>query len=744
MDKKREDGASTPGSTHFKKILIVVFATIAFLMTAYATSGGARLFLSESYAWIGITALAVGFLAFTSLVLGDGITSGRVTQIVLVTPFYVVAVAICWITSFASYHQQFLSAGGSDLANAETNLRQMSLYTNEIKKDINDQYANDRKALLTDGTLKQYSAKMWNLADLLRDRNTKEEIAAELEALILEKNTELREREKQLQSQQNEMQAEALGIIQQTEAIARDVDQKQGQLQAAQDRIVNIEAALRAEEGDPTLPAGSRGFLAAGDLAGQLVDDPACNRRRRVGTGGGTPGTCFHTLGLALEEARLLAQEARNVYEAGLVGLTVARQQQAAYQSEVDKVSAALTAAALEADEGVSIGNTLDADGFLQSVNALIDKPSPAIFMETADYCAVITEVLVNLPSFSEIPDCAPQQITAVFRKLETLDADNGNNGFVCENGERRDEIINTLRAEIADLSGPQRLEPISRAYDVMRSDVLETCMVSAEQRGLDMAPYRQDITGLMDRINPSQDSISTAMGKIQSLFNGTASARDYFPALLALLQELSLLLSKLFWDASVLAKVSRKKDDFDVSELDLNAKPGDTEPVLAAKNIILNASFERQGYRLGALFDEEYSQEMRAQMRLIIDTLIRKQLARKSGRGILISEAGIAEIGRRILRHNESVEGLSAKPDTAPKAAANPVTEQAKTTDAQPHAPNAIPSAEDVSDVQDDPETNSGDGMVAQTSENDDGESGQRPRRRRPVVVRPNFRREI
>ncbi|EDQ32241.1 hypothetical protein HPDFL43_07162 [Hoeflea phototrophica DFL-43] len=744
MDKRTEDGTPILSATRFKQVLIILFAAIAFLMTVYATSGGARMFLTESYAWVGITALAVGFLAFTSVVLGDGISSGRMPQVALVTPFYLIAVAICWISSFASYHQQFLSVGGSDLANAETNLRQIGLYAYDINRDVKDRYSRDRNALLNDDALKDYSARMNQLADDLRDRDTQMEIEVELAALIEARIEEQKNRQIQLQDQQSNLKADALSLAAQVETHAKTVNDRQNQRVATETLIGQLELALRQEEGDTDQAPGGRGVLEADGLAGQLVDDPACNRRRRAGTGGGLIGTCYNALGEKLAEIRALTPQDQSAYEAALAELQAARDQQSSLQAEIAALDEEIKAAVVEDSEGMAARYALDADGFLQSVNAFTDTPSQSNFEQTANYCLMVTEILANLQSISEVPACKPQPTMAIFRQIDALDASHANYEAACEEADRRKEIVETLRTEISGLTGSQRLNPISQAYEVMRSDVVEPCIMSAEQRGLDMTPYRQDISGLVDRINPSQDPISTAMGKIQSLFNGTASARDYFPALLALLQELSLLLSKLFWDASIMAKTSQRKDEFDISELDLEAKPDDPEWVLAAKNIILNAVFDRPGYRLPALYDEEYSHEMRNQMRLILDTLIRKQLAKATGQRISISEAGMAEIGRRIQRHNETVEGRAAKRDATPIGTAVSMVEKTKTTDAKPQDPAMVQSADQTDVLEDEAEPDSAENVASETSQSDDGESAQRPRRRRPVVVRPNFRREI
>ena len=436
--------------------------------------------------------------------------------------------------------------------------------------------------------------------------------------------------------------------------------------------------------------------------------------------------------------------DANNEYKSAREQLLSANQQQASLQSDVIKIAAELGSATTLLSEDVASGYTLDADGFLQSVNAFIDTPTQTSFKQTANYCQVVTEVLSDLKSVSDLPACEPQPLMAVFRQIETLDADQIAFNQACSEADSRKQIIDTLRAEMPGLSGPERLKPITRAYDQMRTEVLETCVAAAEQRGLETGPYREDMANLYDRINPSQDPISKAIGKVEALFNGTASARDYFPALLALLQELSLLLSKLFWDANVMAKTSRRKDEVDTADLDLDAKPDDPDSVLAAKNVVLNAVFDKQGYLLPQLYDEEYSHEMRSQMRLIVDNLFRKQLARKTGRGILISQQGLAEVGRRITRHYEAVENRNAVAEAEAGVAEAAMTAEHAHVAAERSEAALRTSAEDRPVGKG---ANAQPGVAASSAEAlDDAEANptQRPRRRRPVVVRPNFRREI
>ena len=282
MDKKNNDGNAILSTTRLKQGFIIVFAAVAFFMTAYATSGGARIFMTETYAWVGITALAVGFLAFTSLVLGDGISSNRLTQIALVTPFYLVAVAICWISSFASYHQQFLSVGGSDLANAETNLRQMGLYAHDINQEMNERYQDKKAALLGNEALKDYSTRMGALTDELRDRDKKKEIASELQTLIETKKIELRNRQGQLKTQQGETERGLVKLTSRIKSLETQVSTKQAQAVQTAGLVDKLERALKEEEGAPGVLPDGKAILLADGLASQLTTDPACNRRRRA------------------------------------------------------------------------------------------------------------------------------------------------------------------------------------------------------------------------------------------------------------------------------------------------------------------------------------------------------------------------------------------------------------------------------------------------------------------------------
>jgi hypothetical protein len=752
MQKDEESGRIT---TRLRQTFLIVFATIALLMTAYATSGGLRLFLTESYAWIGITALSVGFLAFTSLVLGDGISSNKISQIILVMPFFLVAVAICWILSFTSYHQQFLSVGKSDLANSETNLRQMGNYAYDVTKAMNDRVEDQRAALVEGETFQDYSTTIIGLADDLKDRDKKKEIAAQLETLIDAKKIELINRQASLEADQDKLKndLERLAInIGKLEILSSE---KQAALNTAQALEKNLELAMELEEGDPDVPGQQRPFIARDSLARQLVDSPACDRRRAAGKGGGTPGTCYFALTEKLAETQVLVQEIKTASQASLKELKDARQRQVNDQSNLKELMAQFEIDKQQSSEEFSSKFTLDTDGFLKSVDAFIDQPSELTFNATANYCQNVTDVLADINPASELPACAPQTLTAVFKQFNSLDEEKNAVSMACAEADRRELIIEDLRRDIKGLTGPERLVPITQSYDKMRSDVLEACLVAAEQKGLETGPIREDLASLYDQINPSQDPISKAIGKVTSLFDGTASARDYFPALLALLQELSLLLAKLFWDANVVKKSAVRRDDEDYSDIDLEAKPDDPAAVLAAKNLLLNTTFHKQRHLLPHIFDEEYSHQMQSHMRRILDNLFRKKLAKKSSRGIVILEDGMAEIARQISRHNQVVQTANIAPEPVSRAT-DPVelTENLKTAapvlvnidrqEASQDDPSDVPSSEQPDEPQDASVDDVSEENVAVVDDTNDEPVEQKQRKRRPIVVRPNFRREV
>lgn len=743
MEKMQTDNNSSPITKRSRQIFMIAFATIAFFMTAYATSGGVRMFLTEPYAWIGITALCVGFLALTSLVLGDGISSKKITQVVLITPFFLIAVAICWILSFASYHQQFLSVGKSDLANSETNLRQMAIYAHDVTKAMNDQIEDQRTALIDGDVFTKYSTAMIGLADELKDRDKKKEIASKLQSMIDTKKIELINRQAKLEVNEsrlrNGLERLAINIVK-LEKLSLE---KQAAFDDALTLFTQVELAIQQEEGDPNIPSGQRPLLERDSLARQLVNTPACDRRRSAGKGGVIPGPCFSALTDKLTETRILIDENKKARDISLQDIKDARQRQTIEQNDLKELMAQHEIDKLKSSEEFASEFTLDSNGFLQSLNAFIDQPSELTFKTTANYCQNVTEVLSDINATSELPACEPQAFTAVFKQYNSLNEEQNIVNLACEESSSRIQIIEDLRREILGLTGPERLVPITRSYDKMRTEVLEPCLIAAEQKGLATASFRGDLASLYDRINPSQDPISKAIGKVTSLFDGTASARDYFPALLALLQELSLLLTKLFWDANSAKKPATRKDDEDYSDLDLEAKSDDPIAVLAAKNLLLNTTFHKQKHLLPQTFDEEYSHQMRSHMRRITDNLFRKKLATKSARGIFISEDGMTEIARQISRHNQVVQIDSEVPAPVSKPA-DPVnivetekTSVSSVVDNDKLETQQLDAPEPIAEIE--PEI-----KAPEAEDESDETSEQKPRKRRPIVVRPNFRREV
>lgn len=743
MEKIQTDNNSSRITTRSRQIFMIAFATIAFLMTAYATSGGVRMFLTEPYAWIGITALCVGFLALTSLVLGDGISSKKIAQVVLITPFFLIAVAICWILSFASYHQQFLSVGKSDLANSETNLRQMGIYAHDITKAMNDQLEDQRAALIDGDVFTEYSTAMIRLADELKDRDKKKEIASKLQIMIDTKKIELINRQAKLEANESNLRKDLETLATNIGTLENLSFEKQVAIDNAQALVGQVELAIQQEEGDPSIPSEQRPLLERDSLAGQLVNSPACDRRRAAGKGGVIPGPCYSALTEKLTETRILIDEHKSAIETSLEDLKNARQRQTKEQNDLKELMAQHEIDKLKSSEEFASEFILDSNGFLQSVDAFIDQPSELTFRTTADYCQNVTEVLSDINATSELPACAPQAFTAVFKQFNSLSEEQKVVSLACRESDSRVQIIEDLRREMLGLAGPERLVSITRSYDKMRTEVLETCLVAAEQNGLATAPFREDLANLYDRINPSQDPISKAIGKVTSLFNGTASARDYFPALLALLQELSLLLTKLFWDANSAKKATARKDDEDYSDLDLEAKPDDPVAVLAAKNLLLNTTFHKQRHLLPHIFDEEYSHQMRAHMRRIIDNLFRKKLATKSARGILISEDGMAEIARQISRHNQVVQTASVEPVPVSKAAGPVEIVEAEKTSAPAVIDIDKLEAQQL-DTQEPTGEEDSEMKGSEVEEVNEETVEQKPRKRRPIVVRPNFRREV
>lgn len=736
MEKIQEDKKSDGVTTLLRQIFLIVFAAVALLMTAYATSGGLRIFLTEPYAWIGITALSVGFLAFTSLVLGDGISSNKVSQIVLITPFFLIAVAICWILSFTSYHQQFLSVGRSDLANAETNLRQMGVYAHDVTKAMNDRVEEQRTALLDGEVFTNYSTQIIDFADELKDKNKQEEINQQLQLWISAKREELIIQQAKLESDKGRISSKLETLKSNIGQLEKVDSETQAALLDAQSLVQKLELAVNLEEGDSTLPFEDRPYLERDGLARQVVDAPACNRRRASGKGGEIPGTCYFALTEKLAETRVLADQNKAALEISGADLDRARQIQTKELNTLNELLAQFETDKLKSSEEFATDFNADSENFLTNVNTFIAQPSETTFKSTARYCQNVTDVLSDLNTDFEPVTCEPQALLAVFERINSVDEELNLVSTACDEIGRRELIIEDLRYEIQGLSGPERLKPIDRAYGKMSTEVLEVCFVAAEQQGLTTGPIRKNLANLYDQINPSQDPISKAIGKVTSLFVGTASARDYFPALLALLQELSLLLAKLFWDANTARKPKSREYNQDYSDVDLEARSDDPAAVLAAKNLLLNTTFYKHKHLLPSLFDDEYSHQMRNHMRLIVDSLLNKGLATNSKRGVLISEEGMEEIARQIRKHNQKLQ-MASVDAISKRNAPDPVeiTKPEKKSTAVVANANKVEEPEPVNDKESNVDANS---TAAEEVVQ------QKTRKRRPIVVRPNFRREV
>ncbi|MCX7310458.1 MAG: hypothetical protein NTV56_01745, partial [Alphaproteobacteria bacterium] len=182
-------------------------------------------------------------------------------------------------------------------------------------------------------------------------------------------------------------------------------------------------------------------------------------------------------------------------------------------------------------------------------------------------------------------------------------------------------------------------------AFDRMQQDVMSPCFTAADATGVDTARARAALAAFLDRNNPSQDGISKATGKLGELFSGTASARDYFPALIALVQEFALLAAKIFWDiVAGRTATLRRREHFDLSTLDLTSHHGDPIELTAAINLL---KLDEGDHSLVVSEDYcgEFSADMSNQMKRQLADLRRHGLAKKGRSTWLVRPDGVARL---------------------------------------------------------------------------------------------------
>jgi len=647
---QRESGGGIAAlvSLTLKRFLILGFGLVALSMTVYATWGGASSFLPEWYAAVGVTVMAAGFLVFTSMAVGDGLMRGRFLLGAVSLPFYIAAVVICWVFSFASYHSQFLSNAGSDLAQTETTLTEMREILRPLPGMVAAQMQARERALLEDDRFEAHIAAMRGFAARLEDPDF---AAAVLEQsrrtarAALEDNRVAREAAMQRLFEAEAAQAEKRRSLEEVERRAGELGQRAA---AVEQRIASFDEAIALEEGsgDPFKDAR----LAGDGPASTLVNAAVCRRERVTGIGKGTGGTCHDILSAARERLRGEAQAIRDEAQTLEQPLAVARQ--AAADAEADTAALRKRADELDAAVRAADAGEVKIEARLGGLaDSLAAKPDPATFDAVAQACKAGAQHAKIVGE--AVPDCAPAPVAASIAALVEAKGSAVSFAETCSSAETTAQgLLTSLRAKLSRPGGADREQAIAASFDAMRAQTMLPCIAAAEEIGVDAAGVRAGLIQFYDRNNPSQDAISQATAKIYALFSGEASARDYFPALVALLQELSLLAAKLFWELSGSRRApARAGREEEIRTFDLAPSDMDSEPVAAAKQLLRAAVQTGSGIVLRRGYDNVAGPDLGAQMRLLVGSLKRRGLARRSklNGAVHIADEGVLDLERMI-----------------------------------------------------------------------------------------------
>lgn len=637
---------------------IGLFAAVAFAMTVYATGHGVSTFLKEIYAWVGFTVLAVGFMVFTSFRIGEAISSRRYWLALPALPFYIAAVIACWVFSFSSYHSQFLSNAGADLADAETKLAEMSGLVRPLNDLSEQKLSEGRQTLAGRADFGNYLGEISQLSKLLDDPQQRNKLTQAL--------TETAEARRQAQREIREAAFDKRRTAENTlqekiDAKAKldaDIARATGDIAAGEERVAQLKEALGEEQGKPPAAGQPRARLPGDGVASRLVSAPACKITRVEGPGG--PGTCFGALDAELtaenarvEAARTAKSDAKAALERAEFAVTEA--QKAAEEANNDF-------AALPKDDTGGSVSIPSAATLASAARKLSERPSLDTFEAVARECETVAAALQQVSPDNVAVQCRPQALAAAFAEQGRLEQARQEQATACEVGEGSKAVIDTVRAKLPNLEGTARETAIVQAYDDIGAKVLGPCIKAAEAVGVETAEVRKSILDFADRNNPMLDPIGRSMGKAWDIVTGHAPARDYLPALIALVQELSLLAAKLFWDGTgAPAAVRRKPEEDDLSELDIALRDGDPGPLAAAKNLVRLSSHDEKGLLLAEGYDEEFSSDMRGQMGALLGSLQRRGSARRVRGAVRIGPAGIVQLAAILRKHAPQQPALLA-----------------------------------------------------------------------------------
>ena len=641
------------------KLLILLFAGVGLFMTTLATFGGANRFLTdqsqpEYYVPVGMTALLVGVLAFSSVLVSEKFTFRKPVSSISVLVLYIAAVAICWIFSFSTYYAQFNSRTGSDLASTENALANFQAVTLPLEKVLVLKINDAKTGISKNADFGNFTKSMAEFAQVL-DGNEHKTATKLINDKKAEENDNRENAAKMQQALDLESAKNASDDLQKKrDTISDEIDKAGIEVENAGGRIKNLERAV-AFENPPEFQGGSlpkpAPKVAQADLAASLVGEPCSLSVREIGK-----GKCLTALNNALEAERKK--------ESGASALKRSKSSELALiKIEIDAALEKLDALEGKGQSGQTAESSLKTTDTEQGLGvllvALTDEPSLKRLNQVVARCEAGKKEYAQLKlSLPAVGDCRPAAVSALIGSLDQAVESRNNLAQVCSGNSKAIEVIENLRNALKPtVEEGKRLAAQVAAFDAMRQKVIDPCLAAADASGIPTVDVRKDAKAFIDTNNPSQDEIGKASGKVIELFNGQASPRDYFPAGLALAQELSLLLAKIAWGAVGSTARARRPEESDYSDIDLSPDANDTANVAAAKNLLRVSGIDVDGLLAPVNFDgEDVKDDMRTQMKFLLNRLVASGSASRNRRGFSISQAGVAEIVGTIRKHQSGL----------------------------------------------------------------------------------------
>ncbi|MDH6269470.1 hypothetical protein M2360_004898 [Rhizobium sp. SG_E_25_P2] len=611
--------------------MLVAVGLIAVMMTSWTTYKGMVSSFASGDAWyaaVGLTAIAVAGMITCSYFLGQGLTNifaGRrdgLLRYFFIALAYFLMAGMCWLFSFSGYYQLFSQTTGKDARDFGLIL---SGFPGDALGDLNTK-AHDIVTNVPDdlrAKATSYAEKVRKLDASFTDPKKKAERRTAREEKEKQLSIEFANDLKRLQTNVDDLRKN----MQERAKSAKELDEKLKAQTAKKDQAAKIsdrlEKALKLEFRDP---GEEKVPIPAASDAGKLLKDVAACQKDR--DSGASSGPCYKAIAVALEAKKNELSDLDSE-----VSRLVTAQKNAGVDDRV------LAKQFEEATEDLRVFNedseknklTLKdrkaPDDLAGSLIAFGTIPTKVKFDQIAAECINTVDALKS-DSGSEgaDTDCGQSELAVALEANDTRVKSAQAYIDVCETNivGNVNEVVKRLEFDTVNKETDARRKLLSEALAEVRTDI-EKCMVSAKALGLETASAEQKMRAYALKNDPNQDNVSAATEILGRFWRNEANSNDYFPAAMALMQEIYFLFAKLMIDFITVgggASGIRYRDDTD-DDIDWAPNEGDSPRARAAKNILRIGVHRGSSMQLDPDFDSGFAQDVKAEMRRILSELI-------------------------------------------------------------------------------------------------------------------------